>query len=183
VLNSLLFTYLSGQTFVDRLRAVGGGWKLVNYAFSTRPPASTEQVIHPEKYLVNERPVPVVLPAVAGASRTAHGTFGEFDTDQLLKLAGGVGALRAGDAAAGWGGGRYALWGRDVLVVGWAWDTRADASEFAHALRQYVSARDAPGAAAMRASGLRTALVVAPSAATASRLASRAVARRRAGSR
>lgn len=176
LLNSLLFTYLSGQKFVDRLRTLGGGWKLVNYAFSTRPPASTEQVIHPEKYLVNERPARVSLPPVAGLARTAHGTFGEFDTDQLLKLAGGVSGVAAGNAAAGWGGGAYASWGRDVLVLGWAWDTRADAQEFARALGQYLTKRDAPGVAGMRARGLRTALVVAPDAATAARLAGQAVA-------
>src|SRR4051794_23851008 len=177
VLNSLLFTYLSGQKFVDRLRDVAGGWKLVNYSFSARPPLSTEQVIHPEKYLVNERPVPVRLPAGAAMRRTAHGTFGEFDTDQLLEL-GGVGSVEAGDAAAGWGGGRYALFGDDVLVVGWAWDSAKDAAEAEKALRDYASKRKDDGAVAVRAAGLRTALAVAPSEATASRLASRAVAAR-----
>jgi hypothetical protein len=177
LLNSLLFTYLSGQKFVDRLRSVGGGWKLVNYAFSKRPPASSEQVIHPEKYLVNERPVRVRLPAVgdSGLRRTAAGTFGEFDTDQLLRL--GVDAGEAGDAAAGWGGGRYEMWGQDVLVVGWAWDTPGDAAQAGAALRKYVGQQRPGDAAAVREAGLRTALVIAPDSATASRLAARAVRR------
>lgn len=175
ILNSLLFTYLSGQKLVDKLRSVAHGWKLVNYAFAKRPPASTEQVIHPEKYLVNERPVSVRLPTVAGFKRAAHGTFGEFDTDQLLKVAGGVGAREAGDAAAGWGGGRYELWGNDVLVAGWAWDTRADAGEFSRAIRTYAETRSGDGVVAVRESGLRTALAIAPDSATASRLAARAV--------
>ena len=175
ILNSLLFSYLSGQKFVDRLRSVASGWKLVNYAFSARPPLSTEQVIHPEKYLVNERPVAVRLPSVGGgAGRVSRGTFGEFDTDQLLAL-GGVSEVEAGDAAAGWGGGRYELAGQDVLVVGWAWDTAFDAAQFSRALRAWEARRHGDGALAVRASGLRTALAVAPDAATASRLASRAV--------
>ena len=177
LLNSLLVTYLSGQKFVDRLRAVAGDWKLVNYAFSERPPASSEQVIHPEKYLVNERPDRVSLPpAVAGLKRTAHGTFGEFDTDQLLRL--GVDPTEAGNAAAGWGGGDYALWGDDVLVVAWAWDTRADAAEFDRALRRYVGQVRPGDAAAVRAAGLRSVLVIAPDEGMASRVAERAVAAR-----
>src|SRR4051812_17106906 len=75
LLTSLLFTYLSGQKFVDRLRPVAGGWKLVNSAFSSRPPASSEQVIHPEKSLVNERPALVRLPPpAAGVRLLARGT-------------------------------------------------------------------------------------------------------------
>jgi hypothetical protein len=177
LLNSLLFTYLSGQKFVDRLRAVAGGWKLVNYAFAKRPPASSEQVIHPEKYLVNERPDRVPLPsAIGGLQRTAHGTFGEFDTDQLLRL--GVDPVEAGNAAAGWGGGDYALWGDDVLVVGWTWDTPADAVEFDRALRKYVGQVHPGDAAAVRSAGLRTALAIAPDAPTAARVAERTVAAR-----
>lgn len=197
VMSSLLFNYLAGERFVDRLREVGNGWKLVNYAFRSRPPSSTEQVIHPEKYLVNERPVALSLPPARlgpGWRRLAHGTIGEFDTDQLLKL--GVSDVRAGDAAAGWGGGRYALWGspggargcpdpcrrRRALVVGWTWDTRRDAAEFDAAVRLYVarglSGRPAgagawevgDGAAAVSARGLRTSLVLAPTPRQAKRL-------------
>jgi hypothetical protein len=179
LLSSLLFSYVVGEKYVNRLREVGGGWKLVDYALRSRHPASTEQVIHPEKYLVNERPVRVALAVrpllPAGWKRATHGTIGEFDTDQLLKL--GVGDVAAGNAAAGWGGGTYELWTsgdrrQSALVLGWAWDTAADALEFERALRSYV-AKEKPGeAAAVDARGLRTALAVAPDAATAERLAS-----------
>jgi hypothetical protein len=191
LLSSLLFSYIAGQKFVDRLRSVAGGsWKLVNYALRSRPPASTEQVIHPEKYLVNERPVRVGLRGPLGWKRLAHGTIGEFDTDQLLKL--GVSDAAAGDAAAGWGGGTYGLWGSGsdrALVVGWAWDTAHDAAEFNRALPTYVSvglngratgARSwsvRGGVAAVRTRGLRSALAIAPDAALASRLASGALGR------
>lgn len=198
---SLLFSYVVGEKFVNRLRAVAHGWKLVNYALSRRPPVSTEQVIHPDKYLVDERPVAVPLRRVGallprGWRRRAAGTIGEFDTDQLLKL--GVGDLAAGDAAAGWGGGRYELWAPTVsdaracpapcrphsaLVVGWAWDTPVDAAQFNSAVSAYVtkglSGRALGGGvygvgdgfAAVRARGLRTTLAFAPSAAGARRLA------------
>jgi hypothetical protein len=181
LLSSLLFSYTGGERFVMRLREVARGWKLVNYALRTRPPSSTEQVIHPEKYLVNEKPVRVRLAGVrralpAGWKRIAHGTIGEFDTDALMKL--GVSDVAAGDAAAGWGGGTYELWGPGgkALVLGWAWDTARDAAEFDRALRVY--ARTGPGgAAAVRSRGLRSALAIAPSGALAARLASGALGR------
>src|SRR4051794_40466016 len=128
LLSSLLFSYTGGERFVARLRSVAHGWKLVNYALRTRPPSSTEQVIHPGKYLVNEKPVRVRLGGVRralppGWQRLAHGTIGEFDTGALLKL--GVSDVAAGDAAAGWGGGTYELWGPGgkALILGWAWDS------------------------------------------------------------
>ncbi|MEA2368418.1 MAG: hypothetical protein QOH38_1136 [Thermoleophilaceae bacterium] len=207
VLSSLLFSYVLGEKFVARLREVAHGWKLVNYALRSRPPVSTEQVIHPDKYLVDERPVRVRLPVRGmvppGWRRVAHGTIGEFDTDQLLRLGASDGV--AGDAAAGWGGGSYSLWApagggaaecaspcrsRSALVVGWAWDTPADAAQFRRALPAYVvnglDARPVAGggswsvgggAVAVRARGLRTALAFAPSAALAGRLASGALGR------
>jgi hypothetical protein len=204
LLSSLLFSYLVGERFVNRLRSVAHGWKVVNYALAKRPPASTEQVIHPEKYLVNERPVAVRLRlrglVPSGWKRAAEGTIGEFDTDELLKL--GVDDGPAGDAAAGWGGGRYELWAprsvsgcsapcrkQSVMVVSWVWDTAADAGEFDRALRSYVeeglSGRAAgpgawsvgDGAAAVRARGLHTTLALAPSTAQAARIASGALVR------
>jgi hypothetical protein len=169
LLKSLLFTYLSGQQFVERLRAVGGDWKLVNYAFGKRPPRSTEQVIHPEKYIVDERPVAVSLPRFPGLRTVASGTFGEFDTDQLLRLA--VDGAGATEASAGWGGGRYELLSGGAIVVRWAWDSAADAAQFSRALGTYVSSGKAGGSAALASSGLTTTLAVAGDAATASRLA------------
>jgi hypothetical protein len=179
LLSSILFSYTSGEKFVNELRRVGHGWKLVNYALRRRPPRSTEQVIHPEKYFVDERPVPVpasglrsLLPR--GWKRVAGGTVGEFDTDQVLKLAVPAGA--AGDAAAGWGGGSYVLWSgadpkQSTLVLAWAWDTPRDAAEFMSAAREYV-AKTLHGQAALRAAGpLRTILAIAPTTAMAARLA------------
>ena len=50
--NQLLFPYSAGETFVQfLLRRAGGRWTLVDLADRTRPPASTEQVMHPQAYL------------------------------------------------------------------------------------------------------------------------------------
>jgi hypothetical protein len=187
LLASILFSYTSGEKFVNELRRVGHGWKLVNYALKSRPPRSTEQVIHPEKYFIDERPVPVAVSGLRallrrGWKRAASGTVGEFDSDQILKL--GVSDSVAGDAAAGWGGGSYVLWSRgsqSALVLAWAWDTPRDAAQFDAALGHYV-ARKLHGQGSVRAFGSSgTMLAIAPSVALAKRLAAGARLGRRGG--
>ena len=119
----------------------------MDLAERTRPPASTEQVMHPEKWVRVEPPVPVRVRAGEalgdGWERAAGGVLGEFQTRELLARAGGGGSAVA---AAGWGGDRYELWRRGAgesrrdaaLIVRWRWDTPADAREFEAKLRQWV---------------------------------------------
>ena len=57
-----LFPYEAGLRFAMQLQ-MQGGWDAVNAAFAT-PPASTEQILHPDKYLAGEAPVAVTLPDV-----------------------------------------------------------------------------------------------------------------------
>jgi hypothetical protein len=204
VQESLEFPYTWGAKFVARLRKEGDGWGLVNRALRDRPPASTEQVIHPDKYLAREqpdklrwRPFGDLLPS--GWRRRTGGTMGEFDTYELLAL--GVDGASAGRAAAGWGGGRYEMWGapgtdsackspcrkRNALVLAWTWDTSADAADFDKAVRSYVEdgLKATPdgdsawtgggGAAALSVRGLSTTLAFAPDLAAARRLASDAL--------
>ncbi len=148
----LLFPYLAGQGFVAALRAEGG-WDAVNAAYAD-PPASTEQVLHPEKYLDRDDPTAVALPADLGDAlgpgwtKAEENNFGEFQTSVLLaELAPGEGFNATGGsslpegavaAAAGWDGDRYAVWAdgdRDAIVWHSVWDTEEDAAEFAGALQ------------------------------------------------
>ncbi|MFL5870077.1 MAG: hypothetical protein ACJ75R_03290 [Solirubrobacterales bacterium] len=190
VVDELEWTYLGGRDFVDALRGLAGGWKLVDYAIRWRAPASTEQVLHPDKYVHDERPLPVSIDGRAlrdrGWTVATGGDVGEFATAQLLEL--GNDDSRAKRAAAGWGGDRYELWRRDVapsactgscrgdlvLVVRWRWDTPSDATEFTAAARRYLTdgldanpaGGDAfefgEGAAALAASPDSTTVVLAP---------------------
>ena len=139
----LVFPYLAGEVFVSRLLAVGSGdWKVVDAALEFRPPASTEQILHPQAYLEVEQPLRVSVrgPAAAlgdGWRELQGGVFGEWLTARVLARAGGTGAAKA---AAGWGGDRYALLGdgdERALVARWRWDTPRDADEFAVALRAW----------------------------------------------
>jgi hypothetical protein len=171
----LLFPYDRGQAFAQRLYRATGDWTLLDVALRHRPPATTEQVLHPEKYLRFEGPerVRVEPRAVLGGGwrRAAAGTLGEWQTGELLREAGGTGAPAA---AEGWGGDRYELWsgpGGDALVVRWRWDTPADRREFAAKLRAYVDAGAPGGVAALARRGGAVTLAVAPDRALARRLA------------
>ena len=177
VREGLVFPYVAGAAFVNRIQG-RGGWAAVDRAFGADAPVSSEQVMHPRKYEAGERPVRVRLPGVPGAlpegaRRIARGDLGEFDTAQFLQEANGRG--RSDEAAAGWGGSTFELWrlpgGRDLLVMAWAWDTPRDAAEFAAAARRSV--RRLGGAGAVNDSNEGVAVVLAPEAFLARRVAHR----------
>jgi hypothetical protein len=131
-----LFPYQDGLAFVSALVAQGG-YAAVDAAFKA-PPDSTEQVLHPEKYAAREKPASVVLPDVAkalgaGWSAAAQDTLGEYVLSIWLQQ-GGVTAVQAKTAAAGWGGDRLVLLhgpgGALGLGLVTTWDTPADTVEF-----------------------------------------------------
>jgi len=134
----LMFPYLDGLAFVTGLQAAGG-WTAVDAAYS-RPPDSTEQILHPEKYTVGEGPVAIASPDElgrlgAGWTETLADTLGELTISVWLEPAGGT--KDAAAAAAGWGGDRVTMYegpdGAWLIVWSTAWDTPADAAEFATA--------------------------------------------------
>jgi hypothetical protein len=138
--DQLVWPYLGGAQFVQSLRRTAAGkWTLVDLADRVRVPDSTEQVMHPEKWLAVEKPVSVRFDTGLHDDwrRTAAGTWGECQTRELL---GGN-----DEAASGWRGDRYELWqrgacgsppcrDRDVLVMRWRWDDVRDAREFEAAM-------------------------------------------------
>ncbi len=167
----LIFPYVQGQEFIKRLYAAGG-WGVVDAAYRFRPPASSEQIMHPDKYLAVEQPDKVRLHASPGAGwrRVVGGTWGEWATGQLV----------GNEAATGWGGDRYELWqrgsddcaapcrDRDALVMRWRWDDRASARRFEGALNEWSVGK--PGALAVGSRGLEVALALAPTQDLAERL-------------
>ena len=124
VVITLLFPYTSGAAFVDRLRAEGG-WDTVDAAYGDVP-ASTEQILHPLKYLERDEPSLLALPDPASALGADwrvvdEDTLGELQTAVLLAnfdpgegfngITGDVALPEAArNAAAGWDGDRFALW-------------------------------------------------------------------------
>ncbi len=141
----LLYPYLDGENFVLALQG-NGGWAAVDKAWGN-PPTTTEQILHPQKYLDGENPVPIQLPDLA--ARLGAG-WKASDTDTLGELVIGVwvadgastpsgipgvpATLANAQAAAGWGEDRIVSLdgpnGRWAVAWQTDWDTATDATEF-----------------------------------------------------
>jgi len=167
---SLIQPYLRGMAFVQVLHG-RGGWKRVDQAFRA-PPVSSEQILHPEKYLAGELPEPVTLPDLSGLLGEAvhENTLGEFGVSVLLGQT--VGSSAAARAAAGWAGDRLRSYRRSdgELVLVWVtvWDSLEDARELHRALTDHLNVRYARqgavwtsghGVAATRMRGRRVVIV------------------------
>ena len=171
MLRQLEFPYLAGFALVTQLRA-SGDWAAVDSAYR-EPPASTEQVLHPEKYLAREAPVAIADPGLAALMGEAwrgieSSTVGEAMLDIWLEEL-GVAGPEAAAAAAGWGGDRLAVargpGGEWAMAWRMTWDTADEAAEFDRAYAQIGV--DLPFATAMRSTGAEGRLVLhASSAAT-----------------
>ncbi|HEX7981467.1 MAG TPA: hypothetical protein VF461_22845 [Gemmatimonadaceae bacterium] len=139
---SLLFPYLSGAEFVNRVKDKKG-----NVNLFTDIPRSTEQVMHPAKFLSNppDEPTTVNLPAPRGATKVYENDMGEFGTRLALYrfLKDPATAARA---AEGWDGDRFMVVdGKGGAGLVWAlvWDSAIDAAEFSDALSRVVRLRTA----------------------------------------
>ena len=133
--DQLVMPYLVGRDLAQAIEARGGA-EAMREAWR-RPPDSTEQVLHPEKFFSGE-PARVVTPhrAPPGGRLLSQGVLGELLLRTLVE--------ETGTAAAGWGGDAWRLWdvdGKTVLVWKSAWDTVRDAAEFEEALRRRFSRR------------------------------------------
>lgn len=142
---AMIFPYREGLKFVATLRQTRP-WSAIDRAFK-RPPRSTEQILHVDKYLADERPVPVTVtePLPAGYELVLSTVWGELGVRSFLKQQ-GVDDYIAGRAAAGWGGDRVLTLGkvgdpnprRAIGVARFEWDTEIDAREaqaaFEHAI-------------------------------------------------
>jgi hypothetical protein len=152
----MVFPYVSGTGFAAELYRAGG-FALVDRALA-RPPDTTEQVLHPARYVAGEAAIPVRAPMPPeGYAAIATGRMGELQTRGLLLPC--LGWDRAVRAAEGWGGdaftvvrseqgGRAALWST-------AWDTEADAAEFEQALSMSTACLPALGGDGADARGQR----------------------------
>jgi hypothetical protein len=183
---AMLFPYQDGFRFVFRLYQAGG-WAAVNRAYRD-PPTSTEQILHPDRYLGRrDRPQQVTVPDVsarlgAGWGRGTVIGFGELDARLLLGTRLPQSTTEA--AAAGWDGGRLRTFeraGRTALALRTVWDSTAEAAEFCTALTRWATARFGATTTprrwsaqsqhtALRCQGSRVALLSAPDPTTFQRL-------------
>ena len=142
-----MFPYEDGLEFVSYLYDQGS-WAAVDAAYAN-PPASTEHILHPERYLAGDQPRVVSIPVLGdtlgpGWRVPYEETMGEF----LLRvyLANRLETGTSISAAAGWGGDQAVLYyndasGETLLVVRWVWDTPDDQGEFQQAYVRYAEER------------------------------------------
>lgn len=148
----LMFPYEQGQAFVQAIARAGDNWDAVNEAY-LNPPTTTEQIIHPEKYLAGEGATEVTAPAITNAladewSLLWDVTLGEYYLREHLYTR--LSWVDASSAAAGWGGDQLQLVQHADGSLAWTldlvWDTAEDADEFLAAYEQAMEARFGGGA-------------------------------------
>ena len=147
------FKYFDGQLFVEYLYEQGG-WAAVDAAHKNLP-LSSEQILHPEKYLRAEKPDLVELiplDDILGEDwrHLKTDTLGELTTEMVLGSSANyltqLDPITASTAAAGWGGDQYQIYyhgktNHTILVAQWRWDSQADGAEFWDAIKAYLNRR------------------------------------------
>ena len=144
--------YTEGADFVQAVYQ-SGGWPAVADVF-VNPPANTEQLLHPEKFLSGETPAEVsaldlntVLPEEW--ELTYQGSLGEWKTFLLLAYQTNpllrVDVETAREAAAGWNGDQTWLFTRpgsgSVAAHQWLWDSQTDQQQFEEVLTNLAASR------------------------------------------
>lgn len=142
------FAYNQGVPFIQALYE-RDGFTQVDDAWRQLP-ISSEQILHPQRYLALDAPAQVSLaPLDASLGQewrlVGEDVFGEFLLRQHLSQQ----PLAAGQvdlAASGWGGGQYAVYQAEgeeipVVVIRLTWDGADDASEFANVYADYLALR------------------------------------------
>jgi hypothetical protein len=133
---NLQFPYVYGVGFAQAV-VKSGSLRGLNNAYQQLP-ASTEQIMHPEKFIARDNPIKIEIPDLAralgdGWKQSDADVNGEFG--YMVLLGEFIPKRTAREAAAGWGGDRYAFYenkaaGASTLVQYTTWDSASDAKEF-----------------------------------------------------
>lgn len=153
IMDSMMAVYLKGAGFVFAVHEQG--WPAVEKLYTEYPPQSTEQILHPEKWLAREAPTAFEWPrlekitALSDWELLDDDVLGEFQWRIVFKEQGF--AAEAESAAAGWDGDRYAVFKRKdsnatLLLLRTRWDSEKEAREFADVYERVLAVKyaDAP---------------------------------------
>ena len=115
--STLVAPYMEGLAFVHELRRKGD-WRAVDSAWA-RPPTTTEQVLHVEKWEANEGPIPIPAPTGLalgeGWKMDDEDSFGELGF--ALTFSEWMEGADARQAASGWGGDRTAVYSKGDQIA------------------------------------------------------------------
>ncbi|HLH16544.1 MAG TPA: hypothetical protein VKX45_04960 [Bryobacteraceae bacterium] len=140
---SLVFPYTKGMLFQNAVLQHDG--KAGFAEVFRRPPSSTQQILHPEKYFADVKPEVPDLPEVKlprGYKGLVGGTMGELEHGILLEQY--LGKERAAELAPHWRGCNFELQeskkeGRVVLRYAVRWDSEDAARQYFAAYREILS--------------------------------------------
>ncbi|HEX8185702.1 MAG TPA: hypothetical protein VF747_13145 [Blastocatellia bacterium] len=144
---NLQFPYIYGAGFAQAVLK-SRSWAGLDKAYDVLP-ASTEQIMHPERFLARDNPVKIEMPDLASAfgrdwKLSDADVNGEFGFQVILSEFIAKPAARL--AATGWGGDRYSLYenkatGATALIEFTTWDSASDAREFFDAYSERTEKR------------------------------------------
>lgn len=133
---SLVYPYIEGLSFVLALYRAGG-WEMVNNAY-THLPNSTEQILHPERYLNLDEPTWLSFEATDELIRYNEDIIGEFGIASMFRqlLGNSLSERAINRATDGWDGDRINAYrfadqaDRDMMLWLSVWDSNGDAEAF-----------------------------------------------------
>lgn len=134
------FPYAYGPDLVGAIVRAGGQARF-DAAYTADPPASSEQVLDPERYLKGDDPKPVPTPAADGKAFD-DGEIGQLFLALMLRAELDDGDARV--AADGWGGDHYVAWKdgeRTCVRMDFVMDTPADTAQLTTALADWAAER------------------------------------------
>ncbi len=143
---TLIFPYSRGMAFQQAV--VDKNEKAAFAEVFQRPPVSSQQILHPEKYFAQAKPtqpdLPKPPPHIRGYKGLIGGTFGELDHRVLLEQYAGKAA--AEEIAPHWRGGQYEIIEnkkkqRAILLYASEWDDAESARQFFAAYRKAMAGK------------------------------------------
>jgi len=146
---TLIFPYLAGADFVRWFDTTHPG----RQPYGAAMPASTEQILHPDRYAAGDTPLVLAFVAPSPDTVRYEDDLGEFEIRLLFaQLLDDSTEDQAAWLAGGWGGDRYRILGPAFEALVWysAWDNSAAAARFAKGLERAWARRRSDRAAARR---------------------------------
>lgn len=148
ILEIMIGNYLKGAAFIFALQE--NDWSNVEKLYKEYPPQSTEQILHPEKWLAREGTSTFTWPnlgkqkALKDWELIDDDVLGEVQWRIIFKVQEQAADAKA--AAGGWNGDRYAVLKRKksdetLLLLRTSWDSEAEATQFTEAYRRVLAAK------------------------------------------
>jgi hypothetical protein len=141
---TMVFPYGYGASFIQQVWKQRPSWETINKIYSDLP-ASSEQIMHPEKYYAtrdNPKTVnagPLVAQLGSQWKVVYKNVLGEFSLGLLLNQH--LIDERARRAASGWGGDQVLLLenasGKNAVLISTVWDTENDSEKFFMAMDEW----------------------------------------------